>query len=104
MGLGLTLASAGLYANNLHLAASRQITTPTRRHPVFTDRTLFLAPNQQRQSTFCKCTYLLTSYRPGGGETICALADGSSTRGGCTSAVRTSLVAGQLQAASMPIA
>ena len=30
---------------------SRQITTPTPRHSVFTGRMLFLAPNQQRQST-----------------------------------------------------
>ena len=29
----------------------RQITTPTPHHSIFTDRMLFLVPNQQRQST-----------------------------------------------------
>jgi len=46
------------------------------------------------------------SYRPGGGETICLPADGSSTRGGSTSVrgrVRSPPVA-KLQAASVPIA
>jgi len=50
-----------------------------------------------------------TSYRPGGGETICPpsmavrlAADLRPSADG--SAVRTSLVAGQLQAASVPIA
>ena len=40
---------------------SRQTTTPTPRHSIFTDRVLFLTPNQRRQSiegyfckTFCK--------------------------------------------------
>jgi len=30
---------------------SRQITTPTPHHSIFTGRVLFLTPNQQRQST-----------------------------------------------------
>ena len=33
----------------------RQITTPAPHHSVFTGRMLFLSPNQQRQSTECKC-------------------------------------------------
>jgi len=46
-----------------------------------------------------------TSYRPGGGETICPPADGSSTGGGSTSVrgrVRSPHMA-KLQAASVPI-
>jgi len=38
---------------------SRQITTPTPRHSIFTGQMLFLAPNQQRQSTEGKVLMLL---------------------------------------------
>jgi len=36
---------------------SRQITTPTPHHSIFTGRVLFLTPNQQRQSTDGKLWY-----------------------------------------------
>ena len=49
MGFGNAVASAGPYANNLHLAPDRQ--TPTTHHSIFTGRMLFLTPNQQCQST-----------------------------------------------------
>ena len=46
------VASAGLYANNLHLApGSRQIITSTPNHSIVTGWTLFLTPKQQCQST-----------------------------------------------------
>jgi len=49
MGFGDDVASAGPYANNLHLAATENhITTP--HHAVFTGRMLFLTPIQQCQS------------------------------------------------------
>ena len=44
--LGMAVASAGLYANNLRLAPDRQPTTPITH---FTGRMLFLAPSQQCQ-------------------------------------------------------
>jgi len=44
---GMATASAGPYANNLHLAPDRQ---PTPHHSIFTGRMLFPMPNQQRQS------------------------------------------------------
>ena len=37
---------------------SRQITTPTPHHSIFTDRMLFLTPNQQCQSTEGTGTYV----------------------------------------------
>ena len=52
------------------------------------------------------CRHVWASYRPGGGETICPPADGSSTRGRSTSVrglVR-SLQVDKLQAANVPIA
>ena len=77
----------------------------------------FLPPNQQRQSTEGKqqqqqqqqnSSLGRTSYRPGGCETICLrpmaarlAADLRLSADG--SAVRTSMLAGQLQAASVPI-
>jgi len=52
---GDVAASAGPYANNLHLAPSRQphqqTTTPRPHHSICTGQMLFLTPNQQRQST-----------------------------------------------------
>jgi len=60
MGLGDTVASAGPYANNQHLAPeSRQTITPTPHHSIFTGRMLFLTPNQQCQSTAEKKKQLL---------------------------------------------
>ena len=61
----MAVASAGLYANNLHLAPWH-ITTPTPHHSDFTGRMLFLTPNQQGQSTqdnwhLCSC-YLFCKY------------------------------------------
>ena len=49
----VAVASAGPYANHLHLARSRsrQITTPKPHHSVFTGQMAFLSPNQRRQST-----------------------------------------------------
>jgi len=47
---GVAVASAGQYANHLHLASYRQ----RRQHLItqlFTGQMLFLMPNQQRQST-----------------------------------------------------
>jgi len=49
MGFWDAVASAGPYANNLHLGP-RQITTPTPRHSVFTGRVVFLTPIRQCQS------------------------------------------------------
>ena len=43
----MAVASAGPYANQLHFAADRMITTPVPHHSVFTG----WMPNQQRQST-----------------------------------------------------
>jgi len=43
------VASAGPYANSLHLAPDKITTTP--HHSIFTDWMLFLTPNQQCQST-----------------------------------------------------
>jgi len=52
MGFGGTVASAGPYANNLHLAPeSRQITTPTPHHSIFYRPDALLTSNQQCQST-----------------------------------------------------
>jgi len=48
MGFWDAVASAGPYANNLHLTT--QITTSTRHHSIFTGRMLFLTPNQQYQT------------------------------------------------------
>jgi len=45
---GMAVASAGQYANNLHVAPDLQITTPTTRHSIFAGRMLFLTPNQQQ--------------------------------------------------------
>jgi len=42
----VAVASAGQYANNLHLAPDRQITTATPHHSIFTSRMLFLTPNR----------------------------------------------------------
>jgi len=50
MGFGMAVASAGQYANNLHLAPDRE----PHQHviaQVFTGRMHFATPNQQRQST-----------------------------------------------------
>ena len=47
MGFWDAVASAGPYANNLHLA----VDTSTPHHSIFTGRTLFLMPSQQCQST-----------------------------------------------------
>jgi len=45
MGFGMEVASAGPYANDLHLAPeSRQIRIP--HHSIFTGRMLFLTPNR----------------------------------------------------------
>ena len=58
------------------------------------------------RSSLCHASQQLTSYRPGGGETICPPADGSSTRSGSTSVrgrVRSPHMA-KLQAASVPLA
>ena len=44
MGFWDAVASAGPYANNLHLA-------PAPQHSIFTGRMLFLTPSQQCQST-----------------------------------------------------
>jgi len=41
----MAVASAGPYANNLHLAPD----TPTPHHSIFTGRMLFLMPDQQQQ-------------------------------------------------------
>jgi len=49
MGFWDAVASAGPYANSLHLAPDKITTTP--HHSIFTDWTLFLTPNQQCQST-----------------------------------------------------
>jgi len=46
MGFGDAVATAGPYANSLHLAPDR-----TPHHSNFTGQMLFLAPNQQCQST-----------------------------------------------------
>ena len=43
------VASAGPYANNLHLATD--ITTPTPHHSIFTGLMLFLMPNQPTEDT-----------------------------------------------------
>jgi len=48
---------------------SRQITTPTPHHSIFTGRMLFLTPNQQRQSTDSVQNYSdikLTEHAPTG--------------------------------------
>ena len=45
----MAVASAGPYANNLHLAPD--ITTPTPHHSIFTGRMLFLTSNQQCENT-----------------------------------------------------
>jgi len=50
MGFWDAVASAGPYANNLHLTPD-SITTPTPHHSTFTGQILFLTPNQQYQST-----------------------------------------------------
>jgi len=47
MGVWNAMASAGPYANNLHLAPDRKNTTLS----FFTGWMLCLTPNQQRQST-----------------------------------------------------
>ena len=62
---------------------------------------ILLGPNPNTNRTLA-----LTTYRPGGGETICPPADGSSTRGGSTS-VRGRVCSphmAKLQAASVRIA
>jgi len=53
MGFWDAVASAGQYANNLHL--DPEITIPTAHHSIFTGRMLFLLPNQQCQSTDSSC-------------------------------------------------
>ena len=45
-GLGVAMTSAGPCASH-----SRQMTTPTPNHQIFTGRVLFRTPNQQCQST-----------------------------------------------------
>ena len=46
------VASAGPYANNLHVTPdSDRLTTPTTYHSIFTGPMLFRTPNQQCQST-----------------------------------------------------
>jgi len=50
--MGMTVASAGPYANNLHLTPNRQ----PHQHLIiefFTDHMLFLMPNQQSQLKAC---------------------------------------------------
>jgi len=47
----MVVASAGPYANNLHLALDN---TPTPRHSVFIGQMFFLTPSQQCQSTEVK--------------------------------------------------
>jgi len=47
---GVAVASAGPYANHLHLAPDILVTMPIP-HRVFTGRIPFLPPNKQRQST-----------------------------------------------------
>jgi len=49
-GLGMAWASAGPLCKQ-SAPHSRQTTTPTPHHSIFTDRLLFLMRNQQRQST-----------------------------------------------------
>jgi len=44
----MAVASAGPYANKLHLAT--KVTTPTPYHSIFTGWMLFLTPNKQRQA------------------------------------------------------
>ena len=44
----MAVASAGPYANNLHLAPDRQ--PHVHHHSIFTGRMLFMMTNQQRQS------------------------------------------------------
>ena len=64
------VASAGPYANNLHLAPDNHTSTPPQ---FFTGRMLFLTPNQQCQSTegiylpflsFVNCHMALSSSNP----------------------------------------
>jgi len=55
MGFRDAVASAGLYRKQ-PAPRSRQITTPTPHHSIFTGRLPFLPPNQQRQSTEGKST------------------------------------------------
>jgi len=50
VGFWDAVASAGPYANNLHLDPDRQ-PHPTSHHSIFTDWMFFLTPNQQCQST-----------------------------------------------------
>jgi len=47
----VAVASAGPYANHLHLTPDRYITTPVLLHSAFTGWMPFLPPNQQRQSS-----------------------------------------------------
>jgi len=47
----VVVASAGPYTLYKSAPRSRQITTPTPQHSVFTRQMLFMPPNQQRQST-----------------------------------------------------
>jgi len=49
--MGVAVASAGPYANHLHLAADKQPHQYLTMHSVFTGRVPFLPLNQQRQST-----------------------------------------------------
>jgi len=52
MGFWDVVALAGPYANNPNLAPeTRQITTLTPHHSIFTGRMLFLTPNGEYQST-----------------------------------------------------
>jgi len=56
----MAVASAGPYANNLHLAPN-MITAPTPHHSIFTGWMLFLSPKQQCQITVGM--YLLTAIK-----------------------------------------
>jgi len=57
------VASAGPYANHLHLGPDRS-TTPVPHHSVFTRRMLFLPPNHATASKHwrqCEGTYIYTT-------------------------------------------
>ena len=60
VGFGMAVASTGPYAKQ-SAPCSRQITTPTPHHSIFTVRMLFLTPNQQCQSTEGKFIVNITS-------------------------------------------
>ena len=53
MGFWDAVASAGPYANSLHLTPDR-ITTPAPHHSIFTGRMLFLAPSNSVEALKAK--------------------------------------------------